>query len=134
MVPPPFVRAPFSLHRYMGLQESKKQRQPILTMSLCDPSCAENTPTNSNTVVMANTSRGVLKVRFVSLDRSPVDRILTRLRRSPRPSFSSGLSLAPPIFSSPWRTRLLEQRARLGYRRALGGLCDGSRRFRMRPR
>lgn len=59
---PAFPVAPFSLHRFIGLHETKNQRSQILTAALRDFWDPVELPPAVDPGVIANTLRGAVKV------------------------------------------------------------------------
>ncbi|KAI5477190.1 hypothetical protein MNV49_006634 [Pseudohyphozyma bogoriensis] len=80
--PPPFLAAPFSLHRYMGFHQSSSQNQQLLALGLRDS--ADPVPMvsfNHDESVSANTGTGAIKV-------TPAEYLAWTLPRPPDLLFS----------------------------------------------
>lgn len=66
---PTFTKAPFSLHRYVGLQQTSKQKQQLLAMGLRDPVDDRPVPQPTDAFLVANAFQGAVKVsQGASLD------------------------------------------------------------------
>lgn len=69
---PTYSKAPFSLHRFVGLQQTKTQKQQLLAMGLRDPVDDKELPPPMDDYAVVNTQRGAVKVCLPSDHTLPV--------------------------------------------------------------